>query len=381
MLTRVRWALVCIVGLAGPAVAFGVPASLPPWQAQPLRAPGGVSSAYAAAVERYASGDRDGAVAALGALPEEQQRREVEVLVALAKRSNASADSVAWRQSPAAAALMLHTDAAIAQRTDAASVRLQESLANELAQALTDDPERHGFARRWYRVMAELALAETRWDDALAWTGRGLDAFPGTAELLLVEGAIEEGVSSQQASRTSGDVFDPSGVQTRANLARWREARQRLERARDLLREAVAAEPALHDARLRLGRVAWRLGDAKQARAAFDVVLSQSASRYAAFLAHLFRGRLDEDAGRLEDAVRGYESALALDPASQSARLALSHARLRLGDPAAARLEAEAALAPAPRSQSPDSYWVYPWGPAEGVESRLEALRAEASSR
>ena len=344
--------------------------------------PGAPSPAYAAAVERYASGERGAAVAAAAALSQRELRESVEALRTLGKRARACtacADSVAWRQALVPAALMLHTDASIARRSDEESVRLHESLALELARAMTDDPEWRGFARRWYRVMAELALGDTRWSDALTWAGRGLDAFPRTAELLLVEAAIEEGVSGELASLSPGDVFDPSTRQTQLNPGRGGDARRRLERARRLLRDAIAVDPSLHEARLRLGRVAWRLGDADQARAAFEAVLAQTRSHDTAFLARLFCGRLDEDAGHLEDAVRGYESALALDARSQSARLALSHARLKLGDPAAARREVEAALAAAPRKLTLDPFWVYPWGPAVGVEQRLEALRKEAS--
>jgi tetratricopeptide (TPR) repeat protein len=344
--------------------------------------PGALSPAYAAAVERYASGERDAAVAAAAAMSQRELRESVEALRTLGKRARACAacaDSVAWRQALVPAALMLHTDASILRRPDEEPVRLHESLALELVHALTDDPEWRGFARRWYRVMAELALGDTRWSDALTWAARGLDAFPRTAELLLVKGAIEEGLSGELASPSPGDVFDPSTRQTQLDLDRGREARQRLERARRLLRDAIAVDPSLPEARLRLGRVAWRLGDADESRAAFEAVLAQTRSRDTAFLAYLFRGRLDEDAGHLEDAVRSYESALALDARSQSARLALSHVRLRLGDPAAARREVDAALAPAPRLVNLDLFWVYPWGPAVGVEERLAALRQEAS--
>ena len=344
--------------------------------------PGALSPAYAAALERYVAGDRDGAVAAATALSERELRVQVEALRSLGRRARACQaclDSVAWRRTPVPAALMLHTDCSMAQRPDGTSIRLHESLALELAQAMTDDLEWRGFAKRWYRVMAELALGDTRWSDALTWAGRGLDAFPRMAELLLVEGAIEEGLSGELASRSPGDVFEPSAAQTQLNLGRDREARQRLERARRLLRDAIAQDPSLHEVRLRLGRVEWRLGEVDEARTAFEAVLAQTQSRDTAFLAHLFRGRLDEDAGRLEDAVRDYESALALDARSQSARLALSHARLKLGDATAARREVEAALAAAPRWANLDPFWVYPWGPAAGVEERLEALRQEAS--
>jgi Tfp pilus assembly protein PilF len=134
------------------------------------------------------------------------------------------------------------------------------------------------------------------------------------------------------------------------------------------------------EARLRLGRVAARLGDTAMARSTLEEVLAREPPAETAFLAHLFLGRLDENAGRLPEAVRSYEAALALDTRSQSARLALSHVHLRLGDAALARAEVETALSDVGRRPELDWYWLYPWGPSVGAEDRLEALRREASS-
>ena len=52
--------------------------------------------------------------------------------------------------------------------------------------------------------------------------------------------------------------------------------------------------------------------------------------------------------------------------------------RLRLGDPAGARREVEAALAPAGRRPHSDPFWNYAWGPGACVSDSLEALRREA---
>jgi hypothetical protein len=65
--------------------------------------------------------------------------------------------------------------------------------------------------------------------------------------------------------------------------------------------------------------VAWRLGETAEARSALEEVLSRSKDASTAFLAHLFLGRIDEDAGRLEEAARSYGVALALVATAQSA--------------------------------------------------------------
>ena len=333
-------------------------------------------------MRRYQSGDRVGAVADMRSWPEERLRGEVAALSAFRERARAChpcAASMSWRQIPVRAALMLHADCALQARRVGDPSPLHKSLTLEIARLLKDDPAQGAFARRWYEAMAGLAQSENLWGEALDWAERGLRDFPDSAGMLLVVGSIEETVGALALLRLPDSVFSPVQRETRENLAALREARGHLETSRRSLRSAVAADPSLAEARLRLGRVAWRLGDAVEARAALREVLSREPRPATAFLAHLFIGRLDEDASQLDDAARSYEAALALAPHAQSARLGLSHVRLRLGRPGVARREVEESVRAADRRQQPDPFWLYPWGPAAGVEERLEALRREAS--
>jgi hypothetical protein len=164
-----------LLNLALPAAATGQPTALSP--------------AYAAAVEGYVSGDREDAVAAVCALAERDLREQVDTLRSLSKRARACApcaDAITWREAPLPAALMLHTDASLRRERGRLPARFHESVATALARLMSDDnPERRAFARRWYAVMAGVAQADNRWEDAFAWARRGLDAFPGAAELLL----------------------------------------------------------------------------------------------------------------------------------------------------------------------------------------------------
>jgi len=251
----------------------------------------------------------------------------------------------------------------------------------EVARLMKDEPTHRAFARRWYETMASLAQHETRWDEALAWAERGLRDFPDSVEMRLVQGSIEETLGAQAGFRATDEALvDPNSRQSRSELLQRREVRDHLEGAIRALRAAIAADPSLLEPRLRLGRVAWRLGETAEARSALEDVLARKPDAAKAYLAHLFLGRLDEDAGRLDEAAASYEAALAFDPRSQSARLALSHVRLRRGDAAGARAEVEKAVGSAGRRSQPDPLWLYPWGPSVGVEDRLEALRLEATS-
>jgi tetratricopeptide (TPR) repeat protein len=345
---------------------------------------GVLSPAYEAVVRRYSSGDREGAVAEMVTWPERRLRDEIPALNVLWQRARICGDCPAanlWLRFPVRAALMLHSDCAQRARRDRLPPRLHESVAVEIARMLKDDSAHRAFARRWYEAMAGLAQGENRWGEALDWAERGLRGFPDSAEMLLVLGSIEETVGAQAAPSLSREVLvDPSTRQTRSNVLHLLEVREHLENAHRALRSAVAADPSLAEARLRLGRVAWRLGETAEARSAFEEVLTGKPKPATAFLAHLFLGRLDEDAGRLADATRAYGTALAFDTRSQSARIALSHVFLRLGNAGAARSEMEKAVGFAGRRPEPDAFWLYPWGPSVGVEERLEAMRREASS-
>lgn len=344
---------------------------------------GVLSPAYEAVVLRYQSGNRDEAVSGMAGWPEGRLRSEMTALGALREKARKALDPSAlilWHQVPVKAALMLHTDCALRARRVAVSPGLHEGIAAEIARMLRDDGAHRAFAQRWYEAMAGLAVSENRWGDGLEWAELGLRDFPDSPEALLLLASIAETSAALEALDISGaDSANPGTRAARAARARARGVHERLERAHRALRSSVAADPSLVEARLRLGRVAWRLGAAAEARSVLEEVLARDHSPREAFLAHLFLGRVHEDAGRLDEAVRSYAAALALESNAQSARLALSHVRLRSGDAARARAEAERALRPAGARLRPDPFWLYPWGPSVGVEERLESLRREAS--
>jgi hypothetical protein len=349
---------------------------------------GGWSPRYQDAVVRYRTGAAEAGVSEVCAWPAARLRREVKSLGELRARARRSADPALvslWYEVPVTAALMLHTDCAEAARHhDGDSAGTHESIAAEIAAMLRDDGANRAFARRWYHVMAGLAARDDRWPDALDWAERGVREFPLAAELLVAVGAIEE-VYAVQTSRSDPppvpDRMSDSGVRRiRSEMLQRQEVQTHLERAREALVAAILARPSLCEAHLRLGRVAWRLGEPAEARSELQQVPGCGSSTGERYLAHLFLGRLDEDTARLDDAARRYEAALALEVNSQAARLALSHLRLRQGDGPTARAEAERALRPGGARLRPDPFWLYPWGPSVGVEDRVEALRRDARS-
>lgn len=309
-----------------------------------------------------------------------QIRLLVETGCAAASRRTGPA-AVAWARLPVEAAILLHTDAAgCARRADRptgahddASVAIAELLKEDTLHELPP-----GFLRAWYEAVASLAHAETRWDDALAWCERGLREFPDSARLHLVAGSVLE-VQAGLAAHAGGPDPAPSTSQARERLRATRDSRSLLERARRAVRQALALDPELTEARLRLGRIAYLLGEPAEAQALLEGVRRRQRASETTFDAHLFLARLHEDAGRLEEASRCYEAALAVDPRAQSARLGLSFVRLLQGARQAAADEVEAALEAAGGRPRPDPFWLYPWGSSVDAEPRLEALRRQVS--
>jgi tetratricopeptide (TPR) repeat protein len=172
-------------------------------------------------------------------------------------------------------------------------------------------------------------------------------------------------------------VLDPTARKPRGKLPE--ERRDLLHQARDSYREVLALAPDAHLARLRLGRVLWRLGRMDEARSALELVTARRHDSEArvSYLAHLFLGQVEEDEGRLREAVDHYRKALDADPAAHTAGVALSHALLLLGDRVGARDTLERALR-ASSHRSGDAFWSYRAGEYKKAPAILDELRQEA---
>jgi tetratricopeptide (TPR) repeat protein len=346
-----------------------------------------LSPAYVALLSRYAGGEREAAIAGLAAWPEARLRDEITRLAALRQRVRACLGCSAqglWDSLPVRAGLMLHADAALAERRKGAAARLQESAALEYAQLMRDDPRHAAFVRRWLEATVAIHHVEMRWGPALDWADRALRIVPDSATVHLAVSAIEEMEGTLVTPVPRGDAFaeplaDPASRLLRARWEAGQEARDRFRKARDAARRALAADPGSVEARLRLGRVAWRLREADAARTQLQEVVDAGRPAPLVFLAHLCLGGLAEDEGRLADAVPAYEAALAIVPSSQSAGIALSEARHRLGDAAGARAALLAAVAEGGRRRASDPFWDYPFGASNDAAARLEALRRETA--
>jgi tetratricopeptide (TPR) repeat protein len=280
---------------------------------------------------------------------------------------------------------MLHTDREEVERRllpasdesqPMCSGGIHAGLARKAVELLLETPGGRDFARRWLFGMALRDQQAFCLANALRWADDGVRWFANDAELLLARGTIQEALAT-----LVGSVPGLAGLSPRArDMARstLNERRYRLAGARRSFESALAADPGLHEARLRLGRVAWHLEQKDAARSAFESVLSRAAEPGVLYLARLYLGRVAEDARRLEEAEGHYREALALEPQGQAAAVALSHVLGLAGDPAAAREVLQAAVSRAGSRTLADPFWAYLSGRSDEGDAILDELRRES---
>ena len=189
----------------------------------------------------------------------------------------------------------------------------------ELAQALLDKvtpaPERDETVRLWYTAVAAYGQhyqRHTREED------RGVQLFPEDADLLLFAGTFHEALASPRMQSLARSIRVPEGASHGIS-----DARSELREAEKLLRRAVASRPSFDEARIRLGRVLYRLGRTEQAARE----LTQARSRLSSgsgkgdgdgglllYYAEMFLGAASEALGSFDSAKASYARAAALYP-------------------------------------------------------------------
>ncbi|MEO5821280.1 MAG: hypothetical protein ABIT71_12315, partial [Vicinamibacteraceae bacterium] len=113
-------------------------------------------------------------------------------------------------------------------------------------------------------------------------------------------------------------------------------SRAHLKAAEREFRRAVSADPALHEARIRLAHVLSTLSEDQSAADTVRPALSAPLSPFLDFYAALILGRSEEHLGRYPEADDAYARAAARFPAAPSARIGRSRVALAQGRAAAA---------------------------------------------
>lgn len=318
--------------------------------APPLQAPATAqrSSGFEDIVDLYLAGDETQALARLAAWSKFEVRAHVVKLM----KAERPRGSHALSNPQIRAALLLHARREIQENLHPPRgeqvIRCDTGLhAQAVAHLSTTlvlvDHKAGDFLRPFYLAMARQALWSHCLVESRSWAQAGLKLFPKDGPLLMSVGISYEAdafFTPAPAPRTPGLL--PSIFQQRATEAL--RLKDILDTARGEYAAAVATEPGLLEARLRLGRVLWRLGQPEAARPHFEAVVSGSTNVDLRYLAHLFLGQIHEDRSQWPEAEQQYRQALDLQPGSQRAAVALSHMRFVQGDTGSARDSLTASL-------------------------------------
>lgn len=322
-------------------------------------------------VTLYAAGRRDAALEALTSRSEDDRKRELEALRRL-KDASEPASGALFR-----AALLLHTDRALAERGKGRASRCgvseEEAFARSVAELVGARADGRAFARRWFTAMAlrsqwELCLADVR-----SWTKEGLRRDPRDPLLLLAAGMAEETAAAYGRTMNVAQLEEMRSAAVQSN-----QIDRDLGEARRFFTDALAADAAQHEARLRLGRTLMAQGRADAGRVELARVASEAQDPALVYLAQLFLARIHDQAARAAEAERSYRAALVADPAGQAAAFGLAQL-LGRADGESGRDVLLAALARAPRAGARDAYMSYHLGITNRGERELSALRAEVA--
>jgi tetratricopeptide (TPR) repeat protein len=329
-------------------------------------APGLVAGdeSYKRLVETYAGGDRRSAVRELGERAPTTLVDAVEALL----RELWSGWSDPRREQLLRAGALLHTEQAVLRQragdSEAASrhTELARSYVLLIDKLPRPTPGLLHFSRRFYLLQGLLGQAVLDEKKARSFFEEGLKRFPRYAPLLLALGSLEEDVPSPELREQ-----------------RRQKRRAFLERAETLYRRVLAVEPALAEAQLRLGRVLHAQDRLSEAHESLHAVTETTRDPELQYLAHLFLGRIHEEAGRLDAAAAEYRAAVAASPRSQTGYLALSQSLDAMGDRRSALETLELALSRGDTDEAaPDPWCIYPFGQVQETQALFERMLQEA---
>ena len=330
---------------------------------------------YSDIVRLYASGEEASALALLGGWSESRVRKHAEELrdaVVSIRKCPACPTRLAFSRFPIRAALLLHVDREIldqfsppvSEHVPQCGIGDQAKVIDHLtAILLLIDPEAGAFLRPLYLAIAQQAQWSHCFNESAAWARAGLRFLPRDAPLKMAAAVAAE----------TGAFFvlppAPRSMGQHPAVARQRDAEavrilDLWEAARRAFEDVLTVSPDHAEARLRLGRVLWRLQKADEARACFEKLLSKAGEGPVQYLARLFLGRVLEGRGDLSGAEEQYRIALSIEPDSGPAAIALSQVRFLQGDPESAREILAAGLDAARRRRDFD-----PWVPYLIIQS------------
>jgi tetratricopeptide (TPR) repeat protein len=277
-------------------------------------------------------------------------------------------DESRWSPLNVQAAALLHLELVLRDLKDLPwGVSSHLDLSRQLVLVAKDQDRRRSaeFRRRWHLALVWRAQGLLELDEATVELRRLRDEFPRDAESVLSEGSVHETYTWPKLVES---LPRPPLDEVPERIVRGH-----FENAESAFRRATDMDPALHEARLRLGQLLYRQRRYRDALETLKPAMDQSDDRWVTYLARLFAGACLESLEDPTAAVEHYRAALLLRPQSPTPYVALSHALRLAGNRALALTTAVGVEGGA----SDDPWWQYYFGQSRKLPALVEAMRRE----
>ena len=188
---------------------------------------------------------------------------------------------------------------------------LHWEFAMDVLDSVPAKPARDAFVGRWYRAIGAYFARERRFSDAIVHFDRARDLVPDDAGVLYGEACLQETLGAPRIQDYVRVTTLPNGL----SILGVSSPQTHFRRAEALLRKALAADPQLVVASLRLGRVLTRLQRPDEALTHLRTTIARATDPETTYYGHLFAGDAAEALGDVDAARRHYENAIAVFPA------------------------------------------------------------------
>jgi tetratricopeptide (TPR) repeat protein len=277
------------------------------------------------------------------------------------------------------AGLILHTDIAFVERTSETSTTtgirawtvldarpiearrfsIHWGLSRLLAAALAKDPAQEPITRAWYRAVGALYQQWADLGQLGAHLAAGAKLFSNDPVLLLYEGTLHQGYADARVQSYVALVGGRRGTAPDrfGRTLSIDDADTELASAERALRRALAIDPSLVEARIRLAHVLDARGKSGEASALAREALAAPLPKLLEYYGAMVLGRSEARLGQHAQAYEAFARAARCYPGAQSAQVALSHILL-LEDRATEAFDT-VARALGPEAQAPGD--IDPW--------------------
>jgi tetratricopeptide (TPR) repeat protein len=283
--------------------------------------------------------------------------------------SPVQADPRKRSRAPSSGRIVVQTEDGVA--LDIEHGTLHWDIGRTVLDSASSDPARDESVRAWYRATTAYLEREEQLAYALPHVNAGLRLLPGDAHLLFYAGALHETFAGPPVQAAARELESREGLKSEVGSVETE-----LELAEKCFRRALAADPRLPEARLRLGRVLGLQGRHDEAAAELRTSIPQLGDTQLLYYGALFLGREEAARGRRDAAREQFERAATLYPRAQSPRLALGLLARAHGDrPAALSSVKQVFALPPYEDERKDPWWGYHKAHVRNTDVLLAELR------